>query len=222
MAVVTVDFDGTLYQGNSFKVMFQAAKKEFVFKQWVVVGAGIVKATVSGLLNGKNAFRLQFFRAFAQSFKGKTSQELDDFFVKLVEIGIKDANQDLVHKIREHQKQGDTVIVLSGALFPFLRAFTKKLDLNVHVISTELQFDQNGICTGNLGSIVNGIEKVNKVKEWMEVHQEDESHPAETWAYADSKSDIPLFQFVKYPIVVNPDQGMKEAAKKNNWSIFAS
>ncbi|HLR67784.1 MAG TPA: HAD family hydrolase, partial [Virgibacillus sp.] len=104
MAVVTVDFDGTLYKGNSFNAMFKLAKKEFTVKEWLVVFAGLIKASVLGLFKGKNEFRKQFFMAFAKSFKGKTEKEMNDFFQKLVNIGKVDINEELVSKIREHQQ----------------------------------------------------------------------------------------------------------------------
>lgn len=224
MGVVTVDFDGTLYQGNSFKVMFQTANKSFGWKQWIVVGTGIVKAAAAGLVKGKNAFRMQFFKAFAKSFKGMTQAELDDFFGELVAKAKQEAHHGLIHKIREHERQGDHIIVLSGALKPFLKAFTKELELDVHIISTEIEIDRNGICTGNIGSIVNGDEKVNHVREWMDRQQQigilSQAEGEETWAYADSESDVPLFQFVKYPIVVNPDDDMKKIALNEGWVLF--
>lgn len=224
MGVVTVDFDGTLYQGNSFKVMFQAANKSFGIKQWAVVGGGIVKATVAGLIKGKNAFRMHFFKAFAKSFKGMTDNELEDFFKRLVAMGKEDAHHGLIHKIRDHQRQGDHIIVLSGALDPFLKAFTKEVDLDVHIISTQLKIDENGVCTGNIGAIVNGDEKVNHVREWIDYQKQlgnlTKSEAEETWAYADSVSDVPLFRFVKYPFVVNPDDSMKKVAGKQGWPLF--
>ncbi|RYG73018.1 haloacid dehalogenase-like hydrolase [Lentibacillus lipolyticus] len=224
MGVVTVDFDGTLYQGNSFKMMFRAANKEFGLKQWAVIFTGIIKAAVIGMVKGKHAFRLQFFKAFAKSFKGKTSSELDDFFRKLVMMGKQDAHHDLIHKIREHERQGNKIIVLSGALQPFLKAFTKELKLNVHVISTELQFNRNGKCTGKVGPIINGDEKVKKVQEWIKEEKMSgrlsDDEVLDIWAYADSESDFPLFQYATYPVVVNPDEGMKKIAVKHNWPLF--
>ncbi|SEP84852.1 HAD-superfamily subfamily IB hydrolase, TIGR01490 [Virgibacillus subterraneus] len=221
MAVVTVDFDGTLFQGNSFKVMFQAAQKDFNIKQWAVVGAGVIKAAVNGILKGKNAFRISFFKAFAKSFKGKSETEMDEFFRKLVDIGREDIHQGLVKKIQEHQEQGDEIIVLSGALHPFLKAFTREVNLQVHIISTELQYDQNGICTGEIGIVINGDEKVNKVRKWIN-DENNITGSVEVWAYADSLSDFPLFQFANHPIVVNPDEAMKKLAEKYNWPIFKS
>ncbi|MFB4167675.1 HAD family hydrolase [Virgibacillus sp. JSM 102003] len=221
MAVVTVDFDGTLFQGNSFKVMFQAAQKDFNLKQWAVVGTGVIKAAVNGIFKGKQEFRISFFKAFAKSFKGKSETEMDEFFRKLVDIGREDIHHGLVQKIHEHQEQGDEIIVLSGALHPFLTAFTREVNLHVHIISTELQYDKSGICTGEIGTVINGDEKVNKVQNWIN----DESNLAgtvEVWAYADSLSDYPLFQFANHPIVVNPDDAMKKLAEKHNWPIFKS
>ncbi|MDL4843142.1 HAD family hydrolase [Aquibacillus rhizosphaerae] len=221
MAIVTVDFDGTLYQGNSFKVMFEVGKKTFNMKQWGVLLTGLVKAIAISPIKGKSAFKHHFFRGFAKTFKGKTSMELDLFFQELVDIGKQDVHHGLVEKIREHQKNGDTIIVLSGALYPFLKAFTKELQLNVHVISTELLYNHNGLCTGEIGQIVNGDEKVRKVQEWIK-NNIVENPTNDIWAYADSESDIPLLRYVQHPIIVNPDQEMKKIAIKNKWPIFAS
>src|SRR5699024_354550 len=116
MAVVTVDFDGTLFKGDSFKVMFQTAKQDFTWKAWGVVRLGLVKAAGTGLVRGKKALTHGFFKAFARSFKGKTKAELDRSSRKLVDMGTAEVNDGLVNYIREHQQKGDTVIVLSGAL----------------------------------------------------------------------------------------------------------
>ncbi|MBU9712569.1 HAD family hydrolase [Evansella tamaricis] len=223
MAIVTVDFDGTLYQGDSFKAMFKMGKRHFNWKQWGTVLGGVVKSVGFGIVKGKTALKHEFFKSFASTFKGKTPEELDIFFQELVIMADNEVNHHLVNKIREHQEDGDTVIILSGALRPFLEAFSKRLDLDTKIISTELLYDQNNICTGKIGTIINGDEKVLKVQEWLKDHvTSDGSYEYEIWAYADSESDIPLLHFVEHPIVVNPDQDMKKIAIENQWPIFAS
>ncbi|RIW29213.1 haloacid dehalogenase-like hydrolase [Bacillus salacetis] len=222
MAIVTVDFDGTLYQGNSFKAMFQMGQRRFTAKQWATVAAGLGKASAAGALKGKTKFKHEFFKAFAKTFRGKTSEELDLFFQELVEFGKAEVHRDLVLKIQEHQNNGDTVVVLSGALQPFLKAFINDLALDVHVLSTDLLFDQKGHCTGEIGEIINGDAKVKILQKWMgqQEHLTDEQ-AKEIWAYADSEADIPLLQYVTHPILVNPKQEMVKVAEKNSWSIFA-
>src|SRR5699024_2097476 len=115
-----------------------------------------------GLVKGKEAFKHGFFKAFARSFKGKTKAELDIFFRKLVDMGIEEVNEGLVNYIREHQQKGDTVIVLSGALHPFLEAFIDTVGIDVHIISTKLLFDSSGLCTGEIDQLVNGSVKVDR------------------------------------------------------------
>lgn len=223
MAVITVDFDGTLFRGDSFRIMWRVAQKEFSRKQWAVVAAGLTKAGTLGLAKGKNAFKVQFFRAFAKGFKGKDKQELNRFFTRLFNVGKREVNWEMVQKIRMHQKSGDEVIVLSGALTPFLQIFIQEIGLDVHIISTELLYDENGVCTG-VGTVVNGQQKVKSVQTWVQNAIRAGRISGETakdvWAYADSKSDIPLFEFANYPVVVNPNDTMKEIAGRNNWPVL--
>lgn len=222
MAVVTVDFDGTLYQGNSFNVMFQAGQKEFTYKEWTTVYRHLAMALALGVTKGKNAFRHQFFKGFAKTFKGKSETELDLFFEKLVDLGKEDVHYGLVEHVRKHQQKGDHVVILSGALRPFLKAFVKKIGLDVDIIGTELEYYPNGICTGEIGTIVNGDEKVRKVREWM-FHKKRQGLLTDdtVWAYADSKSDLPLFEFAHYPVVVNPKSDIEKVAQQKEWPIIA-
>ena len=222
VTVVTVDFDGTLYKGNSFKAMFQMAQKEFTMKEWLIVGIGTMKSVFTGLFKGKEAFRKQFFLSFARSFKGKTKEEMHVFFQHLVEIGKKDINEELIVKIREHEQAGDEVIIVSGALHPFLKAFTKEVGLNVPIISTEILYDENGVCTGEIKQFINGMQKVEHVQAWLDKAKvKGEGASIEhVWAYADSKSDLPLFQFATHPIVVNPNKEMQTVAEQNEWPVF--
>src|SRR5699024_9292785 len=166
MAVVTVDFDGTLFKGSSFKVMVRVAKKEFTRKQWAVVSAGLIKAAIFGSVKGKNAFRMQFFRAFAKRVKGESKQKLDGFFQRLVNIGKREVNEDLVNTLTENQHDGYSVIVLSGALTTLLDVFLNDLRLDVHIRSTALLFHEHDICT-DVRTVIAGPEKVRRVQAWI-------------------------------------------------------
>ncbi|WP_188207713.1 HAD family hydrolase [Alkalibacillus aidingensis] len=220
MAVVTVDFDGTLYQGNSFKVMFQVARKEYGIKEWIVVGSGLLRSMFVGVFKGKEAFKHQFFHSFVRSFKGKSQEELASFFGELAREDLGRVNRPLVEKIKQHQSYGDDVVVLSGALMPFLKAFVKEIELeNVETIGTQLVFDEDGICPGKMGRIVNGEEKVNQLHKWLKQHYKEQA--TETlYAYADSESDAPLLDLVDHPIVVNPGERMQKLATQKSWPVF--
>ena len=218
--LVTVDFDGTLFEGDSFKIMFQAGKKEFGIREWSTVLFGTFQAIVLGIFKGKNALRMHFFKSFAKTFKGKTTEELLTFFNSLVEAGENDINEPLVKKIHEHQSKGNHIIILSGALKPFLEALTERLNLAVTIIGTELHYDRNGKCTGDIGVVINGEEKVQAVKNWLKKSGKDKEE-MKIWAYADSESDVPLLHFADKPIIVNPKDNMRKIAEVNSWPIFS-
>lgn len=219
MKLITVDFDGTLFKGDSFSLMFRAGSKDFGIREWAVISSGSILALFLGLMKGKDALRLQFFKSFARTFKGKSEAELATFFWHLVEGSANKINQPLVEKIREHQEAGNQVIILSGALKPFLDALNRKLDLQVTAIGTQLVIDDSGVCTGGTGPFVNGEEKVKALTEWLK-EKNLNGVKTEIWAYADSKSDIPLLKFVDKPIIVNPKPKMRDVAKINRWPIF--
>src|SRR5699024_7434468 len=112
---------------------------------------------------------------------------------------------------------------LSGALQPFLHAFIQEVNLDVPVISSQILYDEKGVCTGEVSEIDNGEEKVKKVKDWLSKTAKDEKErqvKKDIWAYADSESDLPLFQFATYPIVVNLDKEMLLVVEKNGWLVF--
>ncbi|MGM8215459.1 HAD family hydrolase [Bacillaceae bacterium W0354] len=220
MKIVTVDFDGTLYQGNSFKVMFDVGKKEYGIKEWFVLSIGAVKSIFTYIFKGKDKAKHTFFTEFAKSFKGKSQEELNKFFDALARQDLGRVNRPLVKKIKQHQENGDQIIILSGALMPFLHAFTNVINLdNVEIIGTELLYKDDGQASGKIGPIVNGELKAKAVRKWLanrEVTEEDVT----LWAYADSESDSPLFDMVDYPIVVNPDEDMEKLAEQRGWPVF--
>ncbi|GEL77827.1 HAD family hydrolase [Tenuibacillus multivorans] len=222
MRVVTVDFDGTLYQGNSFKAMFDVAKKEYSLKQWLTVIGGTFKALARLVKEGKEAAKHTFFHAFVMSMKGKSKDELKTFFDALARSDLGKVNRPLVEKIKQHQANGDQIVILSGALKPFLVAFTEVIDLtDADIIGTELKYDEYNIAAGLMGEIVNGERKAGAVLEWL--HSRDLSIEAVTlWAYADSETDSPLLDMVDHPVVVNPNENMEKLAQEKGWPVFGN
>lgn len=41
--------------------------------------------------------------------------------------------------------------------------------------------------------------------------------PSHTMFYSDSRNDLPLLQYVDYPVVVNPDPVLAEVASLEGW-----
>ncbi len=218
MSIVTVDFDGTLYQRNSVMGMLKAGQKVFSLKQCCFIVLDFLKGLIKRTKGDKVNLRIVLLKSFFHQMKGKRKDEIHAFFESIAKTGRQGINYDLVARINEHLKNGDHVIIMSGALQPFLEEFIKQLRIQADAIGTSLFYDESGICTGEIGRIVNGIDKVNQLKLWI---KENDACGKQIWAYADSESDIPLLEFADKAIVVQPSEVMKKIAESKGWEIFA-
>jgi HAD superfamily hydrolase (TIGR01490 family) len=43
---------------------------------------------------------------------------------------------------------------------------------------------------------------------------------AESWAYSDSESDLPMLRAVGHPVAVNPDKGLSRVARDAGWEVM--
>ncbi|HZW49113.1 MAG TPA: HAD family hydrolase [Bacillota bacterium] len=217
MSIVTVDFDGTLYQHNSVMAMLKAGRKAFTLKQWILIVMNFLNGSVNRTRGNKMDFRVVLLKSFFYQMKGKSMDEMHDFFESIAISGRQSINYDLVSRIAKHLENGDRVIILSGALQPFLEEFIRQLDMRADAIGTSLLYDERGICTGEIGRLNHGVDKVNKLKLWI---KENDASGESIWAYADSESDISLLEFADKAVVVQPSNAMKKIAESKGWEIF--
>ncbi|RJE46582.1 MULTISPECIES: HAD family hydrolase [unclassified Dehalobacter] len=217
MSIVTVDFDGTLYQHNSVMAMLKAGRKAFTLKQWVLIVMNFLNGSVNRTRGNKVDYRVVLLKSFFYQMKGKNMDEMHTFFESIANTGRQSINYDLVSRITKHLENGDRVIILSGALQPFLEEFIRQLDMRADAIGTSLLYDERGLCTGEIGRINHGVDKVNRLKLWI---KENDASGESIWAYADSESDIPLLEFADKAVVVQPSNAMKKIAESKGWEIF--
>ncbi len=217
MSIVTVDFDGTLYQHNSAMAMLKAGKTVFTLKQRFTIVMSFLICAVNRTRGSKEDLRVILFKSFFYQMKGKSTDEIHDFFLSIANVGCQGVNYDLVSRINKHLEDGDRVIILSGALQPFLEIFIQQLDIRADAIGTSILYNEKGICTGEIGRIIHGEDKVNRLKLWI---KENGAGEQLIWAYADSESDIPLLEFADIAIVVRPKKAMKKIAEAKEWEII--
>ncbi|HZX21451.1 MAG TPA: HAD family hydrolase, partial [Clostridia bacterium] len=142
MSIVTVDFDGTLYKHNTVMTTLKVGKTMFTLRQWLCVVKDIVKGITNKPTGEKIDFQVLFLGSFFLQMKGKNMEELHNFFISLVETGQQGINYDLVSRLAEHSENGDCIVILSGALQPFLEVFVRQLDIRADVIGTSLFYDE--------------------------------------------------------------------------------
>lgn len=148
--------------------------------------------------------------------RGFKEKEIDisagNFYKEIILSNIK---RNVYKKLKEHQIQGYTTVIISGGYTPYLKYFTKENMID-HCIATDIGFD-GGVCTGKIRGL--DCMNINKIKKLKEVIDLNEFDLRESFVYSDSKSDLPLFRLVGNAVVVtdNPNQNW---ITKNNFKML--
>jgi HAD superfamily hydrolase (TIGR01490 family) len=115
-----------------------------------------------------------------------------------------------------HQDAGRPVYIVTAA--------SQELS---QLLATVLVFDggigmrseiRDGVYTGRPGGPFTYRE--GKAQAIREVAEREGIDLAESWAYSDSESDLPMLRAVGYPVVVNPDPELARVAREEGWEIM--
>jgi phosphoserine phosphatase len=85
-------------------------------------------------------------------------------------------------------------------------------------IGTRYEVDTEGVLTGQIVEpFVYGEGKVVAMQRFSVEHEID---LAESWAYSDSASDLPMLRAVGNPVAVNPDPELARIAAEGGWRVL--
>jgi len=119
---------------------------------------------------------------------------------------------DLIH---EHQAAGRLVFIVSASPVEIVEPLARYLGVD-DFLGTRSEIDDEGRYSGRMEFYCFGPAK----REAMErVALERGIDLAESYAYSDSATDLPMLECVGHPVVVNPDRELARAAKENEWEV---
>jgi phosphatidylglycerophosphatase C len=99
--------------------------------------------------------------------------------------------EHVIERLQAHQKAGDRVILLSASPDPYVPAIGRMLGIE-EVLCTRVVKDGDDWEGTLLGENCKGEGKVRRMAEYLK----SQSAPANSWAYGDSPSDLPLLGWV--------------------------
>lgn len=127
---------------------------------------------------------------FSHLFKGmeyKRFQELGRQFANIIESF---RREEIIEKLREHIKKGDTVYVISASIDEWVRPWCEQFNV-ADVMCTKIEVSLNGLITGRfLTKNCYGQEKVNRL-----LQKEPNRRSYYLFAYGDSRGDKEIFDF---------------------------
>jgi HAD superfamily hydrolase (TIGR01490 family) len=117
----------------------------------------------------------------------------------------------------EHQDAGRRVYIVTAASQGLAEMLARVLAFDGAIGS---QFSEviDGVYTGHpAGLFVYGSEKARAIEQLAEREGID---LAQSYAYSDSASDLPMLRLVGHPVVVNPDSALAKTARTERWEVL--
>ena len=120
-----------------------------------------------------------------------------------------------VRQIRKHLLSGHYVLIASGS--PQVIVDEVARHLRVHAaIGTRTRVVEGKATADILPPIVFQDGKRDAVRAALEAQGIDLSR---SWLYSDSAADVPLFEAVGHPVVVNPKDAFRAVAERRGWPV---
>ena len=149
-------------------------------------------------------------------FRGQSEAELErEARVWCEEVVVRTIYPRAAELLREHEKQGHVVAIVSGATKFVVRPRAERLGVR-HFLYTRLEVE-DGRFTGRVVEPICFEEgKIYWIQQFIEQQGID---LAKSFFYTDSITDLPLLDLVGHPVAVNPDPLLYRAAVRRRWPV---
>lgn len=219
MRVAIFDFDGTLYEEETFKVLMSHLKNHPVyhtrfnkFFRWMLPRYIGYKMKVYPEVKMKEGS----MQAYLEAIDDMPKKEIMTFFDEVAEKMQDHFNLDVVEKLNEHVEDDVFVMIVSGAYTPLLHAVLEGIHVD-SLIGSEIPFKEDFVDKDTPIYHINGTRKNDKINEVLAGKKIDWSN---SYAYADSLSDLSVLELVGNPVAVQPDNSLNTIAEKRGWDII--
>jgi HAD superfamily hydrolase (TIGR01490 family) len=208
------DVDGTLVETNVVEYFLWMRLRSQPVEEWPAFMARMLREAPRWLFLERRS-RAEFQRSFYREYDG-----LDYAVMKrlgreaLDAVTLRRIYPEGMRRIREHKRAGHRVLLLTGALDVVVEPLAELLEVEVdcaHLLVRE------GRLTGDLQSPPPAGEARAALLE--EYASTSGVVLAESFAYADSLSDLPMLELAGTPVAVNPDARLSQVAGQRGWRI---
>ncbi len=215
------DVDGTLYTAHMWRGLMQYAAAHGRKNRVRLYYAALMPLYWLRKLRliSEEDFRKPWVARMGVILRGWSAAEGDAAFRWIAEDFTQPTGRaDMLAKLREHVAQGHVVVLVSAQLTPSLAKLGASLGVT-GVVGTQVEM-KDGRYTGKVSPrVCMGIEKDRLTREFLQARGIAVDLSA-SYAYADSISDLPLFEMVGHPVAVYPDAQLAALAREKNWEIL--
>ena len=216
------DLDGTLYTGHITLGIAEHHRRHRVKRLrfcaymavhlplWFMSSVGLVSPTASRELWARN---------LAWTVGGWTTEEAQVAFAWMCEhYVIPRLRPSMTTRIREHRSAGHRVIIVSGTFSPLLHEIGRRLQV-ADTVGTPLVVREGRLTGACELPVCQGKGKVSRLEQHL--GSDEGLQWRESYAYADSLTDLPLLERVGHPVAVYPDRELAALAQANGWEVIS-
>ena len=205
VSLALFDFDGTLIPGDSVAYYLRFARNEGAVSMGEFLRA-LWAATLYGMKRMTDADSKSIGLAFRKRHDQKYLDELDRKFVQ--QVLLPKVYADGKKQIAAHRQEGKLLVLVSASTENYMRFVADALGFDT-VLCTPIEAD------GTIRRNCKGEKKTQRIKDWLAENGLTADFPS-SFAYGDSKSDLPMLRLVGHPVQVNPKKALRELAPEMN------
>jgi fatty acyl-CoA reductase len=179
-----------------------------------------LRYTLRTLLEGPSLLKLDsrdrtdFLRHFYRRYDdAPVDQITEDSWEMFSDLILTKSFPAAIRRVREHRRLGHRTVLITGALDFVVEPLHPLFD---DIVCAKLRVDR-GVYTGELTDVPpTGETRAQVLADYAAAEGLD---LAESVAYADSTSDLPMLEAVGFPVAVNPETRLAAIARKRGWLV---
>ncbi|MDG1266160.1 MAG: HAD-IB family phosphatase [Ilumatobacter sp.] len=212
--VAAFDLENTLISSNVVESFSWLATRRLDTPERIrYVARTIVEAP--GLLRLDRQDRTDFLRHFYRRYEHAPKEQIEtDAQEMLTQLIMTKSFPAGLRRVREHRALGHRTILITGALDFAVAGLRPMFD---EIVAAQMTVRPDGTLSGEMHSVPpTGEARAQILTDYCEAEGLDISNSV---AYADSSSDLPLFEAVGFPVAVNPETRLATIARKRGWLV---
>ncbi len=208
------DVDGTLVETNVVEYFLWMRLRAQPIEEWPAFMARMLREAPRWLYLERRS-RAEFQRSFYREYDGLDYEVMKRLGQEALDaVTLRRIYPEGMRRIREHKRAGHRVLLLTGALDVVVEPLAELLEVEVDCAHLLMK---DGQMTGDLQAPPPAGEARAALLE--EYAGRNGIVLAESFAYADSLSDLPMLEMVGTPVAVNPDARLSQTAGQRGWRI---
>lgn len=219
MRVAIFDFDGTLYSKETYQILMDHLKEHPLYRKRY---PQFMRSILPPYLASKAKFyptdkmRERSMQIYLNALNDLTIEETDIFFEQVAQKMREHFNEEVISKVKEHAENGTYVMLVSGAYTPLLHTAIQGLPFDT-IIGTDIPVADGKITAKAPIYHIQGTRKNEKIQQVLHGKKVDWQN---SFAYADSYSDLPVLSLVGNPVAVQPEPKLQTIAERREWIIM--